>query len=164
MRRPPRAAESRILPMAMASWSLVQGSLALGVVAAVLWSSIGRGMPESELRALVFVSLVLVNASLILVNRSFSGSLLSALLRRNISLWILLSSVAVLLAVVLTWRPAMDLFRFGPLHADDLGVSLLAGFRERWNAGFSLAWRTTAPPLLDRDLHPRAWFFATAYF
>jgi P-type Ca2+ transporter type 2C len=84
-------------------------------------------MPETELRALVFVSLVLVNASLILVNRSFSASLLVALIRPNASLWVLLSGVVAPLAVALTWPPAMDLFRFGPLHLDDLGPTLLAG-------------------------------------
>ena len=84
-------------------------------------------MPENELRALVFVSLVLINTSLILVNRSFSSSMLTALGRPNLSLWLLLSVVAAILAVSLTWQPAMDLFRFGPLHLDDLGLSLLAG-------------------------------------
>ena len=69
----------------------------------------------------------LINASLILVNRSFSSSLLAALLRRNVSLWILLAGVAAVLCVALTWPPAMDLFRFGPLHPDDLGISVLAG-------------------------------------
>lgn len=44
------------------------------------------------------------------------------------------------------------------------GVSLLASFRQRWSAGISLAWRTTAAPLGDRDLHPRAWFFTNLYF
>ena len=97
------------------------------------------------MRALVFVSLVLINASLILVNRSFSASLLAALVRPNASLWILLSGVAALLAVALTWPPAMDLFRFGPLHLDDLGLSLLAGaavlvalelIKPHWRRGF----------------------------
>ena len=75
----------------------------------------------------MFVSLVLINGSLILVNRSSSGSLLQAIVRPNLSLWVLLSGVVAVLAVTLTWQPAMDLFRFGPLHVDDLGVTLLAG-------------------------------------
>ena len=29
------------------------------------------------------------------------------------------------MTAALTWPPAMDLFQFGPLHADDLGVSLV---------------------------------------
>lgn len=37
-----------------------------------------------------------------------------------------LPSVGVLLAVALTWPPAMTLFRFGPFEFDDLAVSLAA--------------------------------------
>ena len=145
MRRPPRNPQSRILPARLAGWSVIQGVLAFAAVAAVFAGGLARQMPETELRALVFVSLVLINASLILVNRSFSASLLVALVQPNASLWILLSGVAALLAVALTWPPAMDLFRFGPLHLDDLGMSLLAGaavlvvlelIKPHWRRGF----------------------------
>jgi Ca2+-transporting ATPase len=127
MHRPPRPAESRLLSVAMAGWSLLQGGLALGAVAAVLLAGVSRAMPEDELRALLFTTLVLINVSLILVNRSFSSSLLAGLRRRNAFLWLLLSVVVAVLTVVLTWPPAMALFRFGPLHADDLAVSAGAG-------------------------------------
>ena len=145
MQRPPRDRESSILSSRMASWSIVQGLLALAAVAGVLARGISQQMPDDELRALVFVSLVLINVSLILVNRSFSGSLLAALGRRNVSLWILLSSVAGILAMTLTWQPAMALFRFGPLHLDDLALSAIAGvailmilekIKPLWRAGF----------------------------
>jgi len=127
MRRPPRGPDSRLLSSRMATWGLLQGGLAFAALAAVFAAAIGRDMPEDELRALVFVSLVLINTSLILVNRSFSGSLLVALGRRNRTLWFLLGGVAMVLAVTLTWTPAMGLFRFGPLHVDDLGLSLAVG-------------------------------------
>ncbi|MGZ5901004.1 MAG: cation-translocating P-type ATPase [Reyranella sp.] len=145
MRRPPRNPESRILPARLAGWSVIQGVLAFAAVGAVFAGGLARQMPETELRALVFVSLVLVNASLILVNRSFSASLLVALTRSNASLWVLLSGVVALLAVALTWPPAMDLFRFGPLHLDDLGLTLLSGvavlvvlelIKPHWRRGF----------------------------
>jgi Ca2+-transporting ATPase len=110
----------------MAGWGVLQGTLALAW-SAVYAGGLAREMPETELRALAFVSLVLVNTSLILVNRSFSGSLLAVLARPNASLWILLSGVAALLAIALTWPPAAEIFRFGPLHLDDLGLSVLAG-------------------------------------
>ena len=93
----------------------------------------------------MFVSLVLVNVSLILVNRSFSSSLLVALKRRNVSLWVLISGVTAVLAVTLSWPPAMKLFRFGPLHLDDLALSMAAGaailivlefVKPRWRAAF----------------------------
>jgi Ca2+-transporting ATPase len=145
MSRPPRSPASQILSGRLIGWSLVQGVLAFAAVAASFAGGLAREMPENELRALVFVSLVLTNASLILVNRSFSSSMLKALLRPNLSLWLLLSGVAAILAVSLTWPPAMGLFRFGTLHLDDLGLTLLAGLavltvleviKPFWRAGF----------------------------
>ena len=126
MQRPPRAAASRLLSPGMMVFSLLQGALALVALAVVLLVGIGRDMPTDELRALMFTSLVLINVGLIVVNRSFSSSLSAALRRPNMFLWLLLSLVAGVLTVALTWPPAMDLFRFGPLHADDLGVTLIA--------------------------------------
>jgi P-type Ca2+ transporter type 2C len=145
MRRPPRGPESRLLSGRMAAWGILQGGLSFAALAAVYAAGLARQMPDDELRALVFVSLVLINTSLILVNRSFSGSLVAALVRRNPALWLLLSGVAAVLAVALTWAPAMSLFRFGPLHLDDLGLSAASGAvilvileiaKPRWRAGF----------------------------
>jgi Ca2+-transporting ATPase len=126
MRRPPRHASSRLLSPAMGGWGLLQGLLALAALAVVLVAGVSRDMPDDELRALMFTSLVLTNASLILVNRSFSSSLVNAVRRPNLFLWLLLTPVAVLLTIALTWPPAMALFRFGPFHVDDLAVSVAA--------------------------------------
>ncbi len=125
MQRPPRAADSRLLSGPTMVFSLLQGVLALVALAIVLFVGISRDMPTDELRALMFTSLVLINVGLIVVNRSFSSSLSVALRRPNAFLWFLLSVVAAVLTLALTWPPAMDLFQFGPLHADDLGVSLI---------------------------------------
>jgi Ca2+-transporting ATPase len=84
-------------------------------------------MPDDEARALVFFSLVLSIVSLILINRSFSTSLVMAFRRPNPTLvWILLA-VAAILALSLLWPAATELFRFGPLHADDLALTLGVG-------------------------------------
>ena len=125
MQRPPRAADSRLLSTPMMIFSLLQGALAVVALAVVLLVGIGRDMPTEELRALMFTSLVLINVGLIVVNRSFSSSLSVALRRPNLFLWFLLAVVASVMTAALTWPPAMDLFQFGPLHADDLGVSLV---------------------------------------
>lgn len=127
MRRPPRRADSRLLSPAMMGWSLLQGGLALASLSGVLLAGLARDMPEDELRALMFTSLVLINISLILVNRSFSSSLIVAIRRPNAFLWLLLTLVVAVLTMALAWPPAMALFRFGPLHADDLAVSGGAG-------------------------------------
>jgi len=84
-------------------------------------------MPETEVRALAFFSLVLVIVALIFVNRSFSASMLTALRRPNRALVLVLPAVAAMLATTLLWPMASGLFRFGPLHWDDLALTLGAG-------------------------------------
>jgi Ca2+-transporting ATPase len=80
-------------------------------------------MPEAEVRALAFFTLVLTLFSLVLVNRSFSTSLLSAFGRGNAALRWVFSGVAAMLGLSLLWSPARAMFRFGPLHPDDLTVT-----------------------------------------
>jgi len=126
MRRPPRSATSRLFSSGLVVWSLLQGALVLGVVAGIYLVAAARGMPEREVRALTFVSLVLGNFALVLVNRSLDSSLRGALRLDNHALWWVSAAAAIVLGVAVTWAPARDLFRFGPLHADDLAVSLVA--------------------------------------
>ena len=85
------------------------------------------GMPEPEVRALTFFSLVVTIVSLIFVNRSFSASLLTALRRPNRTLAGVLAAVAAILSLSLLWPFASKLFAFGPLHVDDLALTLGAG-------------------------------------
>jgi len=84
-------------------------------------------MPEQEVRALTFFSLVVTIVSLILVNRSFSASVVTALRRPNLTLAVVLAAVTTILALTLLWPSASQLFAFGPLHADDLALTLGAG-------------------------------------
>jgi Ca2+-transporting ATPase len=84
-------------------------------------------MPEAEVRALAFFSLVLTIVSLIFVNRSFSTSLVAALRRPNPTLALVLLAVATMLGLTLLWPFASGLFRFGPLHMDDLALTFGAG-------------------------------------
>jgi Ca2+-transporting ATPase len=126
MHRPPRAPETPLFSWPLIAWSVLQGAFAFAVVALVFVTALHRGMPQDEARALAFFSLVLSIISLILVNRSFSASLLSAFRRPNPTLaWIALG-VAAILGLSLLWSPAAALFRFGQLHADDLLVTLTA--------------------------------------
>jgi Ca2+-transporting ATPase len=64
---------------------------------------------------------------LIFVNRSFSASLLTALRRPNRTLALVLLAVAAMLGLTMLWPVASNLFRFGPLHGDDLALTLSAG-------------------------------------
>jgi Ca2+-transporting ATPase len=127
MRRTPRDAKSLLFSGALLVWSLTQGAVVLALTAGVMTVALLRGMPADELRALVFVTLVLTNIGLVFVNRSFSASPLAALRRKNRALWLVLGSALTLLGVVLFWLPARTLFHFGPLHLDDLALCVGVG-------------------------------------
>jgi Ca2+-transporting ATPase len=127
MRRPPRPPAQPLFTRALTAWSLLQGLLAFAAVAAIYLLALARGMPEAEVRALAFFSLVLAIVGLILVNRSFSAAPWAALRRPNPAFGIVLLIVAAVLGLSLGWPDLRDLFHFGPLHADDLGLALGAG-------------------------------------
>jgi Ca2+-transporting ATPase len=127
MQRPPRDPSAPLFSWPLVLWSVLQGALAFAVVGAIYVTGLERAMPADEARALAFFSLVVCIVALILVNRSFSPSLASAFRRPNPALaWILLA-VAAILALTLFWPVAAALFRFGPLHGDDLLLALGAG-------------------------------------
>lgn len=127
MRRPPRAPEEPLFTRSLIGWSVLQGTVSLVLVAAIFLSATYRGMPENEVRALAFFSLVMTIVGLIIVNRSFSASLAEAILRPNSTLVMVLVVVSTILGLTLLWPFASNLFRFGTLHFDDLSLTLGAG-------------------------------------
>jgi Ca2+-transporting ATPase len=124
MQRPPRAPDEPLLPRALVLWGALQGTLAFVLTGVILVMASRTGMPENEVRALSFFSLVFIFVSLIFVNRSFSSSLIEAFNRPNRALVAVVIFVAAVLTLGLTWPPAAKLFRFGPLHADDLLITV----------------------------------------
>jgi Ca2+-transporting ATPase len=142
MSRPPRRADSALLTWPLALWSIVQGSAALAVVAAVLAVSVLAGMPETWVRSMVFVMLVLANIALIFVNRTFSSSLREVLGRPNAVLWWGLGIAAGVIATIFL-LPALRQF-FGLtalgvaqwLYAICLALALMAALEIA-----KLAWR-----------------------
>jgi Ca2+-transporting ATPase len=127
MSRPPRHPDEPLFSRRWIAWSLLQGAFAFVLVAVIFVVALRRGMPEAEVRALTFFSLVVAIVSLIFVNRSFSGSLVMALRRPNSALAAVLLTVTAVLSLSLLWPFAQALFRFGPLHLDDLAVTIGAG-------------------------------------
>lgn len=143
MRRPPRSPEQPLIPLSLVGWAIFQGALAFALVAAMVLIGLGRALPEMEIRALAFVTLVLSIVSLILVDRAFSASLRQAFTRPNPALMVVLVVIAFTLSLALLWPPASNLFRFGPLHADDLALAaggalgvfvLLQAIKPLWRA------------------------------
>lgn len=127
MRRRPRDPTERLFSMSMVVWSLLQGALALGLVSAVFLVAHYRGMPVGEVRAISFVTLVAAIVALILVNRSASASILRALRRPNMALFIVLPVIVAMLAATLLVPAVSALFRFEPLGWIDLLLALGAG-------------------------------------
>jgi P-type Ca2+ transporter type 2C len=128
MSRPARNPKSPLFSFPLILWSLLQGTTVLVATAAIFLIAWRRGMPEAEVRSLAFLTLVEGNIALILAGRSFNTSILRAFSRPNPVLWIVLGIDAVLLMVILSWPTMRDLFRFGPLHPDDLVLCLGVGF------------------------------------
>jgi P-type Ca2+ transporter type 2C len=122
-------------------WAVIQGLVALVLLASLLIGGAQMGMTENDLRALVFSTLVLFNMGLILINRSFRASLVSAFLRPNRSLWILLGAVSITLTIAISWPPAQRLFSFGSFHLKEfficiaisiVSLLLLEGIKTFW--------------------------------
>jgi len=126
MDRPPRDPDSALLPTSLLAWCTLQGFLALALVAGVFVLAVAAELPESEVRSVVFTALVATNLALIFVNRSFTGSSLEVLGRPNSLVWWAVSAALTMLAVVLLWPPARDLFRLGPIHGHDFGACAVA--------------------------------------
>jgi len=142
MARPPRAATSPLFSPPLVVWSLLQGAVALIPLGLLYFLALRRGLPEGDARALTFVSLVLLDLGLVVINRSFTTSLADVLGKGNRALWWVSAVTLALLALVLLWPVGQKLFRFGPLHGDDLTLvavivaSVLAALE--WLKGF---WR-----------------------
>ena len=127
MRRPPRPPKQPLLTRRLAFWSLFEGLVAFGVIAAIYASAINDGLGDVTVRAMTFVSVVSVVFSLILVNRTYSASIIHAFLSPNIALAAVAAFVVGVLSVTLAFAPIRDLFSFGELSQTQIMIAVSAG-------------------------------------
>ena len=123
MKRPPRNPEEPLFSLAMVTWSVFQGVVAFGMLATLLFVETWNGMPEAELRALIFFALVAEILALILVNRSFSASLGEALDRQNTALRYVVAAIFTITGVILFWPRAQALLKFGSIAWADMALA-----------------------------------------
>lgn len=123
MRRPPRCVSSPLLPFDLFVWSLVQGAAALIATAALFVAALNYGLPPEQARAVTFAALIASIAALVLVNRTFDASLISAFSQPNPTLWAVLAAATGILAITLRWSPARELFHFGDFHSHDIFIA-----------------------------------------
>jgi len=127
MRRPPRLPFAPLLTTGFVVWSLLQGVFVLALVAGLFVMALQQNLPEPDARSLAFAALVATNLGLVLVNRSLGASVFAAFMRPNGALWWVVVAAAAILAGVILFPPARELFHFGPLHGDDITVALACG-------------------------------------
>ncbi|WP_075213956.1 cation-translocating P-type ATPase [Mongoliimonas terrestris] len=127
MSRPPRPPAEPLFSGPTILWSLVQGLLLLGVTATIFTLAPAYGLSDDQARGVTFAALVFGIVALILVDRSRSASILTAISRPNLALAVVLPIVGGLLALTLFWEPARALFGFGALEPVALAVPPLAG-------------------------------------
>ena len=153
MRRPPRPPAEPLFSTPTILWSLVQGLLVLGVTGTIFVLSPQYGLATDQVRGLTFATLVVCILALILVDRSLSSSIITAIRRPNRALAVVVPIVTCLLAAILLWQPARDLFGFGALELMFLAVPPLAGL-------IVLLVLEALKPIWRRAVHPRSSSYA----
>jgi Ca2+-transporting ATPase len=124
MTRPPRHPETPLFSYGLIGWSMLQGLVAFAVAGGVYLVSAQAGMEEAALRAVSFLTLVLAIVGLIYVNRSFSASPLAAFTGRNRALVVVPVLVGTALASALLVPWITELFGFGAISLEQVGISL----------------------------------------
>jgi P-type Ca2+ transporter type 2C len=126
MRRSPRNPAEPLFTRATLGVAFLQGASVLAACLAV----VALARPEhgdAAARALAFATLVVGFLTIILVNRSWTRSLVSMIRVPNPALWWVVGGASLLLSLVLGVPHLQHLFSFASLHPDDLLWSAVAG-------------------------------------
>jgi Ca2+-transporting ATPase len=127
MKRPPRDISKPLFSRKLWFLSLTQGLFSLIVVMVVFRLALSWGHTVESSRTFAFVTLIVSNLSLILVNRSWSKSAIASLATPNRALvWVIAGAVTFLCLVI--YVPFLRrVFHFGMIHRGDLFIALAAG-------------------------------------
>jgi P-type Ca2+ transporter type 2C len=127
MLRPPRDPNEPLFSWPMIVWSVFQGGAAFAMLGVVLLLETRSGMPEDELRALMFFALVAEILALILVNRSFGTSIRKAFTRHNAALRYVIAAIVLVTGLILLAPPLQELLKFGAIRWQDMGLAIGLG-------------------------------------
>lgn len=133
MKRPPRDPGRPLFGSKILFLSVLQGFFSLLAVTAIFMMALYSGQSEEEARTLAFITLIMSNISLILVNRSWTKTMISYMFVGNKSL-IGVVVIAVMFLFMALYIPALQrIFHFGFMHREDILISLVFGI-------FSVIW------------------------
>jgi Ca2+-transporting ATPase len=124
---PPRDATKVAFGKKRVLISFLQGFYVLIISLCVYFIALYLDRTEEETRALTFTTLVVGNIGLILINRSWTRTILETIKEKNASLKWVIGGAVLFLFAVLYIRPLRKLFHFDLLHPDDLLICLAAG-------------------------------------
>lgn len=127
MKKPPRPTGQKLFDPKTLTLAMTQGFFVLGATTTIYFLALIAGREEQEVRTLTFAMLVLGNVFLILVNRSWTLTIIETLRhRRNPTVkWIVGAAVIVLIALV-EIPQLSQLFLLGEISVLDWLVVLLA--------------------------------------
>lgn len=127
MRRYPRHPKEPLLGKRSLTISILQGVMALAIVALVFKISLMLGQKIEEARTLAFITLIISNLCLILTNRSWSKLILTSLKEPNRALFWVLGGALIFLGLVVFVPNLQKLFHFASMHSIDILIALGAG-------------------------------------
>ena len=133
MKRPPQRLSEPLFNKRTVILSVLQGLFVLVIVGSVFRIALFRGVSPAEARALAFTTLVIANLGLILINRSWTRSIVGMLRSPNRALWWVIGGTLIFLGLVLYVPALREVFHFAPLSPVDIAVSFAA-------AVLSVAW------------------------
>lgn len=127
MKRPPRDPGESLFGKKLLALSFLQGLSSLIAVIAVFKVALRFGQPESEARALAFVTLIISNICLILTNRSWARGMISLFSVSNRALVNVVALAIGFLALIIYLPFLQKIFHFGQIHSGDIIICLAAG-------------------------------------
>ncbi len=127
MDQPPRNPNAPLFSRPALLISLVQGAGVLISVLAIFTVTLTRGQGAVEARTIMFATLIVADLGLILINRTWTRTVLESLRVPNAAVWWIIAGALVLLGLVLYVPLLRRVFQFTVLHPIDLLIALLAG-------------------------------------
>lgn len=127
MDRPPRALGQTFFGSRELLTSIVQGLVITAGMLAVYYYALQQGLSEVQTRSMVFLSLLVANIFLTLVNRSFYYSILRTLGYRNGRMFWVLGVTILLMVLIVGLPPLAAFFRISSLPLPLLGIALATG-------------------------------------
>ncbi len=128
MLQPPRSAAKTFFSMRELTISIVQGLVITIATLSIYWYALSKNYDEATTRSMVFLTLIMANVFLTLVNRSFYYSIITTLKYKN-NILVAMIAFTLFLLVMLFYVP--DIANFFNLHSinlHNLRICLCAAF------------------------------------